>query len=160
MIWFHWSTVFVARFVLVITWFWGWFGKNQPRLSKKFLKSPERSEGDFKNFLDNQGWFFQNHPKKTCDYWLITCPHLIYWDPLFMIFFLFFDFWFHTVFRQNTIFPLIFPLQFRNLTSNSVPSPKLFDQPTYNFRRQIRIGKRKGSKLGWSEGRGGWRGWG
>ena len=59
-------------YVLVITWFWGWFGKNHPRLFNKILKSPERSEGDFKILLNNRGVIFTKSPEKPCDSLLIT----------------------------------------------------------------------------------------
>ena len=52
-------------------------GKITARLFNKILKSPERSEGDFKIWLNNRAVIFPNHPRVPCDSLLIICYELL-----------------------------------------------------------------------------------
>ena len=48
--------------------FSGDFGKNQPSVFNKILKSPSLCSGWFQNFVKNLGLIFPKSPSKTCDY--------------------------------------------------------------------------------------------
>ena len=52
------------RFVLVITCFWGWFGKNQPEVFNKILKSTRAKRGWFQNFVKNRRLIFPKITRK------------------------------------------------------------------------------------------------